>query len=133
MADIHFAAAKREAKEQALTFTLDGDKEPFEVPLPIPGWLVLELAEMGDAEGAGALVAGAKFIKGCLRESQHKRFSECLVRQRYDYDDIVPIVQWLTEEALGLPTGPLRASPKSQRTNGTNSKSKASKKTASRR
>jgi len=106
-----FGAARRDATGEPIIFHVEGEAEPFTIPRPLPAFPLLDMAaEAMDGNEAGALGGFLRFLRGCIPEGEWHRFRDAVTRERWEASDLLPLVQYLVQEATGRPTTPLSGS-----------------------
>jgi hypothetical protein len=109
-----FKAAKAEAQGTPIVFGVEGDPEPFTIPVPVPAIPLLDLAvEAIDQQrvgGAGeseraALAAFHRFLQAVLGD-QWPRFRDAATRARWGVPQVLDVVRHVVEGATGRPTTP---------------------------
>lgn len=121
-----FRAAMADAALEPVTFRVDGDPEPFHVQRPVPGMPVLELAVEAvsdDGTDHGRLAAFVRYLQAVLGP-EWPRFRDASTLARLGVDDLLGIVQYITEQATGRPTTPPSAAASSSRSSGRPSRAK---------
>lgn len=107
-----FGAARKEVSAEPIVFMVDGEAEPFLVPRPVPAFPLMDMAaEAADGNETAAITSFLRFLKGCIPDNQWGRFRDAVTRARWDVGDLLPLVQWLVQEATGRPTTPPSVSP----------------------
>lgn len=126
----HFAAARREASGEAITFEIearDGSvSEPFTLEPDLAAMPLLDLASMGeqrpDANQMEAVIAFRNFLRAIIVPGDVARFEQTVRDFRLSFDDLLPIVQWAVEQMVGRPTQQPSPSPEPRLSNGATSR-----------
>jgi hypothetical protein len=108
-----FKAAKAEAQGTPIVFGVEGESEPFTIPMPVPAIPLLDMAveAMDQQRGGGtgderaALAAFHRFLQGVLGD-QWPRFRTAASRARWGVPDVLAVVRFVVEGATGRPTTP---------------------------
>jgi hypothetical protein len=71
-----YKASRDEQEGEPVTFDIEG--VGFSIPTPLPGFVLLDFAELEDADGGQAVKAFAAFYRQCFRDdkAQYKRFRD---------------------------------------------------------
>lgn len=126
-----FGAARAEAVGTSLPFNIGAHR--FEVPLPAPAVPLLDLAAVADEDDEAKIAAAFySFIFGVLDADDHERFRSACAEVRLSLEELLELVQWLIEEAVGRPTQRLSRSAAQPSNTGTSSNG-ASRKPGKRR
>lgn len=119
-----FDAARKELKGETLDFVVGGQE--FAIQLPIPGYAILDMAALEDADGAAAVATFGQFMSNIMSDEDAHRFRKATIDARYSFEEILEVVKWVIEEATGRPTEQLSDSPGLQSSNTTASLAAAS-------
>jgi hypothetical protein len=91
---------------------VEGEEVAFTVPRPLPAFPLLDMAsEAQDGDQAATLAAFLRFLRACITEAEWPRFRSAVTRARWSAPDLLPLVQYLIQEATGRPTMPPLDSP----------------------
>lgn len=116
-----FRAAVADAALEPVTFRVgDDSSEPFHVQRPVPGMPVLELAVEAvsdDGTEHGRLAAFVRYLQAVLGP-EWPRFRDASTQARLGVEDLLGIVQYITEQATGRPTTPPSAAAVSSPSSG---------------
>lgn len=121
-----FRAAQADAALSPVEFHVDGDPQPFTVARPVPGMAVLDLAVEATADDGSEharLAAFLRYLQAVLGD-QWPRFRSSSTDARLGVEELLQVVQYITEEATGRPTTPPSAPSGSSPDTGTPSKGK---------
>lgn len=136
MAHKEYRAAKREANGEPFTFTIG--KELFEVT-DVPAIAILDLGTIGEAEGDGseeavlaALGALRSFLRSVIGDENYRRFEKALRKERFDIEDLMPIVADIVSEVMGRPTTRSSDSPPPRQVPGPTSRDDSSQRATER-
>jgi hypothetical protein len=127
-----FSASRKAQKKEPIVFFVG--EEQFDVPRPLPGFAMLDLAALEDAEGSAAVRAFHGFFEQVMPKDLERLRLACnaeglpLSPEADDVDEdgedgpsVLGIVQYIIEEGVGRPTQQRSASPESQSTDSTSS------------
>jgi hypothetical protein len=109
-----FEAARREASQEPITFSIAGEEEPFRC-VPILDWETLEETVRYHLDGnqIGMALQIGPFFRKNLIEEDVERFFRMLSRKdrRLSPEVLIDVMTWIIEQHTGRPTERPSGSP----------------------